>query len=344
MLRVVFRADATSAIGTGHVMRSLALAQECVARGWGVMFRCQTDSPWIRKRLAGGGVGFVEAAPGGTVEDLAGTRAAVSEFRADWVVTDGYAYAPAYLEALGRAGARVLLIDDYGHLPDYPVSMLVNQNIGAERIVYRLAPTAAALLGPRYALLRREFVGWTGRRRNLGGTVRHLLVTLGGADPDNVTLKVLQALRRVTADDLVVRVLAGPANPHRESLEKDAGAIGKRVELLTDVHDMPACMDWAELAISAAGSTCWELCFMGLTAILIVLADNQVGVAEGLAAAGAIINGGGHSEITAASLAAGIDRVLCDEGLRRSCSVRGRALVDGRGAARVADAMERLAA
>jgi RimJ/RimL family protein N-acetyltransferase len=194
-------------------------------------------------------------------------------------------------------------------------------------------------LGTRYALLRPEFgtykdIRWgdlAGRpgRGETAPTRPHILVTLGGSDPDNLTLTALQAL--ATLPDVQVKAVIGALNRHRAAL----AAAAPGVELLSAVHDMPALMAWADVAVAAGGSTAWELAFMGLPAALIVLADNQRRVAAALGEAGIAVNLGECP--TPEHIADAVSGLLLNADLRRQMRDLGRAMVDGRGAARVVD-------
>jgi UDP-2,4-diacetamido-2,4,6-trideoxy-beta-L-altropyranose hydrolase len=235
-----------------------------------------------------------------------------------------------------------MVIDDTVRLALYETDMLLNQNLGAERLKYNCNDGAVLLLGPEYALLRREFVAWRGRLHTVPETAQKILVTLGGADSDNVTLTVTQALRQLEIDRLQIRVVAGPANPHIEELREAAARFPGKFELLTGVSEMAPLMAWADLAISGAGSTCWELACMGLPAVTLVLAENQRAIAEQLNAAGLVLNLGRHEDVRAERIAAAVDGLLYSSFRRLRMSQRGRALVDGKGAERVARALARL--
>ena len=120
------------------------------------------------------------------------------------------------------------------------------------------------LLGTRYVLLRREFWPWRGWRREIPAVARKVLVTLGGGDPDNVTLKVIRALAQVEIEGLEAVVVVGPANPHLEELQAAVKDTPHPIRLESNVTNMPELMAWADVAITAGGSTCWETAFMGL--------------------------------------------------------------------------------
>lgn len=320
-MKVAIRADASTAIGWGHAMRCLALAQALVdTRGERATF-VMADPP----------AAFVARAQADA--DVVTGEDALAQ-RADWVVVDGYHLATGYQRALRDAGARVLVVDDHAHLDRYHADILLNQNLGAPDYGAR-APGARLLLGPRYALLRREFRTLPPRAPADG---RRVLVTLGGSDPDGVTARVVAALARVESR-LEVQVIAGAGTPHLDAIATAAAASPHAVALVVDARDMPARMAWAGLAVTAAGSTSWELARVGTPQIAIVLADNQRPIAGGLAEAGLAVSLGWHADLTAERIAGAVAALAADAERRAALSRRGRELVDGDGALRVLAAM-----
>ncbi len=329
---LLIRADASTAIGTGHIMRTLALAQEWRRGGGDVTFAVKTLPENLRERLHGELCRVIEiSAALGSAGDATQTRAAANGF----IVADGYAFDAAYQDALRGDGARVLLFDDFGHARRYSADFVLNQNAVADAALYenRRAETEL-LLGPRFALLRREFIEREPPPRATA-PARKLLVTLGGSDPVNVTRKVLDALRFL-GRDFETRVIVGAANRHLDELRQR----GDGVEILASVTDMPTQMAWADCAVSAAGSTCWELLFMGLPGALLTIADNQRGIAPVLAAAGAALDLGWHADADPQRIAEKLRGLLASPEQLASISARGREIVDGEGAARVAMRLE----
>jgi UDP-2,4-diacetamido-2,4,6-trideoxy-beta-L-altropyranose hydrolase len=263
----------------------------------------------------------------------------VTDVNASFVVLDGYEFDLYYQRALRTAGCRLMIIDDAVRLPRYDADILLNQNLGASSLEYNCNADAELLLGPEYALLRREFIVWRSRLHTVPETARKILVTLGGSDPDNVTLKVIQALRQLEIARLQIRVVAGPTNQHLDELRDAATVFRGSLELLTSVSEMAPLMAWADLAVTAAGSTCWELACVGLPAATLVIAANQRAIGEALGTAGVVLNLGWHEEISADRIAATVDGLLYSSFRRLRMSQRGRSLVDGKGAERVAAAM-----
>ena len=119
-------------------------------------------------------------------------------------------------------------------------------------------------------------------KREIPEVANKILVTMGGGDQKNITFKVLEAINRINIEDLEIKVVIGPSNRNLDTLIETAKNSKHRVELLQNVFSMPEVMDWADLAVSAGGSTCWELAFSGVPIIMVELAENQKYVAKAL--------------------------------------------------------------
>jgi spore coat polysaccharide biosynthesis predicted glycosyltransferase SpsG len=164
---------------------------------------------------------------------------------------------------------------------------------------------------------------------------------MGGSDPNNFTLRVIESLQEVRVSDLEVNVLVGGSNPHRQSLERAATAWRGRLRLSDSVADVASAMAYSDLAVAGAGTTCLEMCFMGLPAVLIDLAENQTPIAQAFARLGAAMHPGSSQDVAPSRVATEIEGLMCDAGRRRSMSQIARTLVDGKGALRVVEELRR---
>ncbi len=338
---LVIRADGNSSIGAGHVMRCLALAQAWQALEGTVHIAVADTAPALETRLREEGIGVCHiAAPPGSAMDAIQTIELARQLKAAGVVVDGYRFNANYHQTIKRAGLCLLVVDDYGHADHYYGDLVLNQNLSAEESLYASRePATQLLLGTQYAMLRREFLPWRGWRHTIVSTVRQVLVTLGGADPDNITGKIVTAMKQMRVPGLDVQVVVGPANPHLESLRQAAQNAALRLRLLTSVNHMPELMAWADLAISAGGSTCWELAFMGVPTIALELAENQCSIARSLDRAGVVINLGSSRRVTENEIADTLAYLLPARERRQAMSISGQRMVDGDGASRVAGAL-----
>ena len=310
-LRIELRAEAGPAIGLGHAMRSLALGQALIAAGHQVSWKSSHLPGSLPQRLEKLGIAW------------SAESAAV-----DAVVFDGYHFTPAESAA---CPVPVLTVDDAAPpLADrHPqAAVVLNPNLHAADAIPPRS-TGRWLLGPRFALLRPEFLGV---QAGPISTVQRVIVTLGGADPDGRTAATVAAVRQAlpTAE---IQVIAGAANPRLAQLRRDCSALDAQV--LVDVADMATTLAAADLVVAAAGSTVLELLALGVPCIAMAIADNQGPVARRLAR-------DDLAEVVddEAGLTKAVAELAADLELRRSRSVRGQRLVDGHGAARVVSALE----
>ncbi len=319
-------------MGTGHVMRCIALAQSWQDSGGRSVFVMAGSTPAIEARLREEGIEIEHlGARVGTSKDAQDTLQFARSKTADWIVVDGYQFGPAYQQAIKTAGFKLLFIDDYVHAEPYSADLVLNQNVKANRDLYsNRDPSTRLLLGPRYAMLRREFRPWRNWQREIPAVGRKILVTMGGSDPDNLTAKVIDAIRKLSGLETVI--LVGGSNPHAQSL--DALIDRESMRLITDAACVPDLMAWADVAITGAGTTFWEMCFLGLPGILLVVAQNQQSVATAAEKMGIAWNLGNGVEVRASFLAEKL-RQLLNSNERRSQSEKGREVIDGRGAGRV---------
>lgn len=329
------RADAGARMGIGHVMRCLALAQAWKKRGGEVVIYTHAEAPALVERLQQEGLTIVKLQhEAGSLEEAGEVASLAAEAGPLWLVADGYHFSPDYLAALKGSGLKLLVLDDLAAIDLTAADIILNQNAYASEAMY---PGAKRLLaGARHALLRREFLSSIEPRLAEPENANEIIITLGGGDPDNVTQKVLELLAGCTRRILNLKVIAGAANPHLDSLR--GALVGPhQVELLVNPPNLPELMSQAHVAISASGSSCWELACLGLPMILIITADNQRGVAAKLQELEIAEVLGWHEDFPAADAMTRIADFLDDQPRRAKMSNLGRQLVDGHGAARVVE-------
>jgi UDP-2,4-diacetamido-2,4,6-trideoxy-beta-L-altropyranose hydrolase len=325
---LLIRADANAEIGVGHAMRCLALAEAWIDSGGQVVFASQQLPDAIAARIAATGARIA------TVGTPGETAALAREIGAQFAVVDGYHLGADEQDALGSTGARLLVIDDRGETATQAADIVLNQNASATPELYP-ALDAKLLLGLGYVLLRREFRTALPAHHQVPEVARHVLVSFGGADVANLTPVAIEALTPL--DGLDVLVLAGMANPYAARLSVPPHARAQ-IKIVASVDDMAAQMRRSDLAIVAAGSTCWELAACGVPMIAVAVADNQIAVTESLGKLGLgvplTLDG-----LDAASLHAMISSLAHDQIWRGHMAQKGREVIDGQGALRVAAAL-----
>ena len=337
---LIIRVDANTQMGTGHFMRCLALAQAWKDAGGQVIFvtACQSEGLLQRLREEGFDIHLL-AHPYPDPSDWDYTKDILAAYPNAWVVLDGYHFDEACQQQVKETGQRLLVIDDMAHLKHYYAHIILNQNLHAEQLHYSCELYTRLLLGTRYVLLRREFLAWRDRKREIPEVAQRVLVTLGGSDPENHSLKVIQALQEVDIPALEATVVIGASNPNSDVLEAAARQSPIPIRLICNATNMPELMAWTDVAVSTAGSTVWELMFMGLPALLIATAGNQAPIARSIADLGGAIWIDHRSADWAQVLAEEASQLSSDYAARLEMSKKGKSLVDGKGLKRIISAI-----
>lgn len=333
--RLLIRADADGRMGTGHVMRCLALAQCWMEHIGPVTLAAARLPDGLKTRLEDDGVAVAIVG-----EEIADTCRLAMELRSETVVLDGYQFTSQDEQALHESGFKVLAFDDYGHTTHTHATWVLNQNLGSKKGWYADAsPSAKLLLGSKFALLRCEFAKARTFRRKTPALARRLLVTMGGADPDNVSSMILHAIAKIPPQGrksrLWIDVVVGSSNPHLHELQRIAEKFPHRLRLRQNIRDMTSLISRSDLAITAGGTTTWELATFGVPMIAFTIAQNQVELAKGIERKGLAINLGWPSDTSLERKAEVIANTIRNADKRQAMSRQGRIAVDGWGVTRV---------
>lgn len=364
-MKVVFRTDASLHIGTGHVMRCLTLADALAARGVHCQFICRAHEgnliDYIRQRgfqvhalpLLPANSCAVNPAPtrpsntepahshwlgAAQAQDAQACAPIMAAQQPDWLIVDHYALDACWEQALASYCRRLMVIDDLADRP-HACDLLLDQTFGRDPADYRpLVPTQCQLLcGSSYALLRPEFAALRpySLQRRTQPQLRNLLITMGGVDKDNVTSKILIALRASPLPpDCQITVVMGATAPWLAQVQQLAQDMPWPTQVLNGVSNMAQLMADSDLAIGAAGATSWERCCLGLPTIMLVLADNQSKIAKVLSEAGVA-----HVFDSSKLKGQPLITTECSQPLwLGAMSSAAAAITDGHGAARVAEA------
>lgn len=341
-MRIVFRADASTAIGSGHVVRCATLAQALKAQGAEVLFVCRNEEGNMLGWLESQGLPTVPLNANERphpISDASATLAAlqVSDFlRLDWMVVDHYALDQTWEQAIRVEGFRTLAIDDLGRPHD--TDLLTDQNlVAAYDTRYRgLVPERTIpLLGPRYALLQPRYADEHRRARRRIGRPSRVLVYFGASDLPNLTERVVRAILAADAS-VAIDMVIGSTNPLRDQLLTLA-----QHPSVTAHPQLPSLVDLmvqADLAFGASGATSWERISLGLPAVVITLADNQRPIAEELHKRRLVIWLGDAGTLQENALEAAIGLAISRD-IEEWFDVTQLRLVDGRGVDRVVEAM-----
>ena len=338
---IVFRADAGLHIGSGHVMRCLALAAALRELGSRCHFVCRAQEGHLGALIEAHGH-TLHLLPQGTDEssDAVRTLQAIDGLRPDWLVVDHYELDARWEQRVGTCADQCLAIDDLADRP-HAVAMLVDQNLQSRPNRYAgcLDAGSRTLLGPRYALLRREFAASRGNQRLRDGRLRRVLATAGGVDQTDLLSKVVAAWAALPASQRPeLALVVGRSSPNLASLrslsERHPGC-----SLHVQTERMAELIADSDLMITAAGSVNWERCCLGVPALLCSTASNQDDNLVQLARSRTAIGLGEAGALEVHTLGDMLARLARRPSLLRRMSRRASSLVDGLGAWRVAVAM-----
>jgi UDP-2,4-diacetamido-2,4,6-trideoxy-beta-L-altropyranose hydrolase len=310
-VKIVFRTDASVQIGTGHVMRCLTLADALRLEGADCTFISRNHTGHLIEIIRQRGHHVVPLATPESLQantsndslrhadwlgtdwmtDASDTQHAIGPHMVDWLVVDHYALDQQWERTMRSHCQRLMVIDDLADRV-HECDLLLDQNLGRTDADYRrLTPSSATIfVGPRYALLRPEFsiLRKESLVRRTRPQLKHLLITLGGVDKNNVTGRVLDALTHCELpSDLEISVVMGSRAPWLEKIKNSAVEMPCPTRILVNVENMSQLMTDSDLAICATGGTVWELCTLGLATCTLAIAKNQEAAAHALQTAGA---------------------------------------------------------
>ena len=262
----VLRADASSSIGVGHVMRSLSLGEALLDEGFGVELVSFELAPSLQSLATSCGVELVELACAPRSSEDAQF---VLQRNANIVVVDGYEFSREFFAVLEASSTPFAVVDDNAETNAQTPSAVINQNPHASASMYaQLQGNPKLLLGLQYAMVRKEVREVAAM--NLSSREGEVFVAMGGADFLGLTAPIVEALAET---GLQIRVAVGHTNTQRVHIQKLADQLGNVT--LIEQQDYVSSLASANVAVLAAGSSLWEACAVGTPSIGLVVADNQ---------------------------------------------------------------------
>jgi UDP-2,4-diacetamido-2,4,6-trideoxy-beta-L-altropyranose hydrolase len=336
-LNIAFRVDSSPTIGTGHLMRCLALSEELIKRGNNCYFLTKTENDELLNKIKKNNIDFQKIQPNlNLLED----RNLVIDFSkkndVNWIITDWYWLNSDYIKELKKKKFNILSVDDTANIHYYS-DIVVNQNIGSEKLKYSTEKFTKFLLGTRYIMVRNQLLK---RDKKIEKKkVEKILITLGGADTDNLTLNIIKMLEDIDKK-IEFLVLIGPLNPHKDNINYYIKQKDLNVKIIKSPDDISNLYLESDIAISAGGTSCYELAYYGIPNIIIAIADNQLNIARELDKQEISLYLGKKNEIKKEKLRKKIMELIENDSLRKTLMQNGKDLVDGKGKERIVSYME----
>ena len=335
----IIRADGNTAIGMGHVMRCLSIADAMRDRNIEPVFMTADNDcvAMIEDR------GFEACVLGTDYRDMESELPLIREFlrqrtkdvdASSVILVDSYQVTSGYYEEI-RTMAKVACLEDMGQ--SYPVDLLINYNIYGSKLVYDNKITRAILLGTGYQPLRREFQ--QDMQYTVKGKITDVMITTGGSDPYFAARAFTDAF--LAEEKLRYHIISGPFNTHTAQLHELYDE-NPWVEIHEHVTCMKEIMKQCDVVLSATGSTIYEVSALGVPLIAFYFAENQRQGADMLSEITHVINCGNYAddaEQTVGNAVKALLKCVKDKEYRETLYHEERSLVDGRGAARIAQAL-----
>ena len=336
-MKIAFRVDSSIHIGSGHISRCTALARALRGKGAEVVFVCAElhgSHDFIVQHA-----GFdVLTVPKGDPKSDAMATAATLGTQVDWLVVDHYGLGQSWERDMRPWCGRILTLDDLANRPhDADVLLDSTPQPDHERYRHLVPPEAVLLLGPRYAPISSDITELHSQTRDIGESPS-VLVFFGGSDPTDLSGRTLSALRHSDLSGVATDLVIGASNPHARSIRE----IATEMPFVT-VHDatpsLAPLLARNTLGVGAGGVSMWERMCAGIPSIVVSLAENQVPSTHGVASQGVIDYLGPDEAVSSTELHRALVALLSDPLRCKQMSDQGRALVDGRGASRVVEAL-----
>lgn len=291
MKKIVFRVDSSTQIGSGHLMRCLTLANQLKSKAE-ILFISRNLVGNLNYLITQNGFKNIELLLANDQIELSGYESwltvkqeqdakevieILTNIDVELMVVDSYAIDANWEKVIRPYAKKIMVIDDLANRK-HDCDILLDQNYYKDmetRYNGLVNEKCKLLLGPKYVLLREEFYKAKQHQRQRNGEIKNILVFFGGSDLINETMKTLRALEMLGRDDITVNVVVGGGNQYKNEVKKFCDRY-KWMNYYCQINNMAEMMNQADLAIGAGGTTTWERCFLGLPAIVIAVAENQV--------------------------------------------------------------------
>ncbi len=355
MQLVIFRADASTRIGTGHVTRCLTLAKNLSRHGAKIVFVCRAADRDLADQIKSSGFELLNIpcdvtrhgnestkldllAGDWQIDALQCLNMLSAYGKADWLIVDHYSLDARWERMVRPVAKRIMVIDDLANRP-HDCDYLLDQTYGEDGTRYQglLPADCHALFGTSYALLKPEFAMARGQlaKKTLLVDPQIVHVFFGGTDVHSNTLRFTTLLLGNFLG-IHLKVVVGQGSTVEPELTRLAARYGSRLSWVKGIATMAEYMAACDIAIGAPGMTTWERACLGVPAAYIAVSENQVAILEQLAIRGLCLFLGVDHAITDGQFVKAFDSFLGDHARLVAMRERGMTAVDGLGAERVA--------
>lgn len=338
---LVFRADSGNGIGWGHTMRCFALAQKFKEKNASISFIVRKHPNNISHFLEeqGFNVFYLKNKNYYWKEDAIQTKKIIESIgNVDWLVVDNYTLDIKWEKFLKPYIKKLMVIDDMT-LRKHECDLLLDQNYyeNIKKLYFEFIPKKCSLLiGPKFALIRNEFYEIRNNLKLRDGLINRILISFGGSDCTNETIKVIKAIKELDNHKINVDLLLTASNKNSKKIQKILSKFSN-ITVHYQNFNVSKLMKNADLSIGAGGSSTWERCCLGLPSIVTVSAKNQLQLTNEITKKGCIINLGITKKTSSKDYLNAIRNL--NKSVLSRMSKNGLKLVDGKGTIRIVKEM-----
>jgi UDP-2,4-diacetamido-2,4,6-trideoxy-beta-L-altropyranose hydrolase len=274
MKNIIFRVDSSNYIGTGHLMRCLVLADKLKQKDCNCIFICKDLEGNLNKLVCDNNYILYQFENNYNIwlNDAIETKNIIKDIGdIHYLIIDNYNLEIGYEYQFKRFVNKIMVIDDLGrkHYYDILLDNNISKNNYINKILYK--DNYKLFLGLDYLLLRDEFIVAKNKIRNRDRGIKNILISFGGSDPFNETLKVLEGLKPLNNID--INVVVGNSNINKNIIKQVCET--NNYNYYEQIDNIAELINKADLAIGAGGVSLWERCYLGCPSIVTILAENQ---------------------------------------------------------------------
>ncbi|MDP1801969.1 MAG: UDP-2,4-diacetamido-2,4,6-trideoxy-beta-L-altropyranose hydrolase [Bacteroidota bacterium] len=339
--KILIRADGNTQIGLGHIYRCIAIA-EMLEENFTLEFLLSKLSNFTGVIPSRFSIKHIPeeieiAAEHLWLQKNYDTGSAL-------MIADGYLFNSEYQKKIKSIGVKLVYIDDLAREYMYADAVL-NHAPSAKNLVYKKEDYSALYLGTEYALLRKGFLAKAKKVHNKFTPIKNVLITLGGSDENNITLKILEALLQIPQIEKIAIVI-GAAYPHKEKIPPFIESSEKNIKLYSNLgeNEMLNLMGNCDAAFAPCSTTCLELIALNKPVFVGYSADNQLGIYESLKTNEYIFDLENLNEITVKKIKqVTVENLNNETAINKMLNLQ-KQLIDGRSGERIVKLIKELAA
>ena len=330
------RVDGSAEIGTGHIIRCIALANELKNLFNKIIFLTNNTSENLIDIIKDNDFQVKILDENGLNNEIKSLSSfiALYDTELNYLLIDHYDIDHKYEYRMRKFFKKIFIIDDLANRK-HDCDLLIDQNYykNLNSRYDELVPTnCIVLLGPKYVILRSEFQDIQKIKLKKNTSPKNILISYGGSDPKNESEKILDAIKTINNTKFFITLVTGIHNQNFEQLQRKTFQM-KNIKIFKHVQNFSQLLSNSDLCFGAGGTTTWERFFVGVPSIVTIVSSDQKESVEFLSHLGHVINLGFAQDMTVDKYTESL--LNLDPEILYKISLNNQKLVDGQGKIRI---------